>query len=267
MGVCAAALEPRRGIASRVANVSAAGVGTKLRLIACTWQKLRAGGDQAKLAGGVASSNSLSARGHRVFYARKPTFVMPSIVNRCQGSLLLMVCLACIPSVGVLAQARPRTPPAVPATATPRAPSAPLVGTISDQAGSVAPVSATGTRAIDRNSPTRIRTRPLGPALYIPLAVQDAPVYNRGGSTLSVAPVSSPVVIEPEFFPTAERPVWRLVAEERPVQGWRLVDVDDVICYASGGCRTVTTRVVARWIPTLRGYGFRDRLGRQWQVE
>lgn len=190
---------------------------------------------------------------------------MPSILNRCRRSLVLAVGLTCIPPMGVSAQARPRTPPAAPAT--PTLPPAPLVGTISEKAGRVAPASPAGIAPIDRNSSGRIRTRALGTAFYIPLSVQDAPVYNRGGSTLAIAPVSSPVVSQPEFFPTAAAPVWRLVAEDRPVQAWRLVDVDDVICYPSAGCRTVTTRVVARWIPTLRGYGFRDRLGRLWQVE
>lgn len=145
----------------------------------------------------------------------------------------------------------------------------PLVGTISPQAGQVAAPATTPSVSTSRNweGKRAIRTRPLGPGVYIPLLVRDAPVYQRGVSTLVVAPVSTPVVSEPAFYPTPAAPSWRIVPEDHPVQGWRLVDVDDVICYPTGHCRAVTTRVVARWIPMLRGYGFRDRVGRVWRVE
>ena len=120
---------------------------------------------------------------------------------------------------------------------------APVVGTISEQAGQVAgpptpptiamPVRGIGT-GISLSSGTgnsmRIgtgisngipRSRPQSLATGIPLLVYDAPAYHRGGSTRAIAQVSTPVVSEPQFFPTAAPPVWRIVVEERPVQAWR----------------------------------------------
>ncbi|MGV3709220.1 MAG: hypothetical protein ACO1Q7_10285 [Gemmatimonas sp.] len=109
--------------------------------------------------------------------------------------------------------------------------------------------------------------RPLGIGGYVPLSVIDAPVYQRGGSTLGVVTVSPPVVSEPAFYPTMQPPTWRVVPEERPVQAWRVVDVTDVVCNPQGGCSSVTTRMLARWAPAMRAYAFRDRVGRIWQVE
>lgn len=197
----------------------------------------------------------VAVRGASVYHLPMP---LTDFVRRIPVLLLAVVLAA--PAAAQTRTVRPKATPA-PGPAAP-----PLVGTISSGAGRVAgpppnPLTPNGIKT------RRIGTRPLGSAVYIPLGVADAPVYNRGGSTLSVETVSSPVVNEPAFYPTPQPPVWRLVKEEKPVQGWRLVDVDDVVCYPSGGCRTVTTRVVARWIPPLRGYGFRDRLGRLWQVE
>jgi hypothetical protein len=62
-------------------------------------------------------------------------------------------------------------------------------------------------------------------------------------------------------------PAWRIVPDEHPVQAWRTVDVDDVVCNAGGVCSTVTTRLLAKWVPALRAYAFVDRVGRMWRVE
>ncbi|MBC8087246.1 MAG: hypothetical protein H7Z40_08255 [Phycisphaerae bacterium] len=176
-----------------------------------------------------------------------------------------VVWLASLLGAGALgAQAQPRSKATPPSDPRP-----PLVGTLSAQAGQVAgtPTMPSRNSGITGGGPRSIRTRPLRTGGYVPLLVRDAPMYQRGGSTLAVGPVSTPVVSPPAYYPTAAAPVWRIVPEEHPVQGWRLVDVDDVICFPTGACRAVTTRVMARWIPTLRGYGFRDRVGRLWQVE
>lgn len=113
----------------------------------------------------------------------------------------------------------------------------------------------------------RFRSRPLGIGVYVPLGVADAPAYGRGGSTQAVATVSPDVVSVPAFYPTMEPPVWRVIAEERPVQAWRVIEVTDVVCDATGRCNPVTTRMLARWAPQLSAYAFRDRVGRVWRVE
>lgn len=111
------------------------------------------------------------------------------------------------------------------------------------------------------------KRRGLGVGGYVPLSVVDAPAYGRGSSTLVVQPLSPPQVTAPAFYPTAEPPRWRVVAEEHPVQAWRLVDVEDTVCDPAGACSRVRTRMQARWMPALGGYAFRDRVGRIWRVE
>lgn len=186
----------------------------------------------------------------------------------------LLAVLSLVSSADLTAQGRQQatrpapTPPPVstpPVTAPLRTP---LMGTLGpDAARALAGQSSSapdGDLRPDRRRLTRLGT--LGDA-YIPLLVQDAPMYNHGGTTLSVRTVSPEAATAPAFYPTMQKPVWRVVPEEHPVQAWRLVDVDDVVCDARGECFAVTTRMLARWAPALRSYAFRDRVGRIWLVQ
>ena len=147
-----------------------------------------------------------------------------------------------------------------------------LSGTLGPDAARVLsgnPVPRSGTGALGIAPPVLgpSRHRPLSVGQYVPIMVTDAPAYGRGSSTLMVQPLSPPQVTAPSFYPTTEPPTWTIVKEEHPVQAWRLVDVDDTICDASGSCTRVRTRMQARWMAALAGYAFRDRIGRVWRVE
>ena len=169
------------------------------------------------------------------------------------------------------ARERPAAPPP-PGTPITGQQQAPLIGTL-------APAAARASRGnADRPSTAvglGIPASALGPAqrhllgvgAYVPLAVIDAPAYGRGTSTRVIRPLSPPQVTAPAFYPTTAPPTWNVVKEAHPVQAWRLVDVEDTICDASGACAPVSTRLKARWMPALGGYAFRDRIGRIWRVE
>lgn len=189
-------------------------------------------------------------------------------------------CIALVMQSGTLAAqtagggrtAVPRVLPPPPSAAGTNSASPPIgtLGRAAARALSVQPSEPT--RGLTTGAPLNAVTvggygRPLGIGGYIPLSVIDAPVYQRGGSTLGVVTVSPPVVREPAFYPTMQPPTWRVVPEDRPVQAWRVVDVTDVVCSPQGACSSVTTRMLARWAPAMRAYAFRDRVGRIWQVE
>lgn len=181
--------------------------------------------------------------------------------------LCTAVCLLAGSSLHAQARAQPRLPGGSP-VAPPRPlrpPPAPLVGTLGPAAARALskPPASTGARNRPRSTSPGKRVLTL-PYAYI---VADAPAYGRGSSTRAVQPVSPAVVSPPDFYPSAQAPVWRVVPEEHPVQAWRLVDVNDVVCNARGACTVVTTRLHARWAPALRAYAFRDRVGRIWTVE
>ncbi len=223
-------------------------------------------GDLAKLSGAMVSSNMTTQ----------------SVFSRGRAFLSLVAILGIIPGAATGAQtggarvALPR-PGGTDggnrgaAGSTQGAKTLPLAGTLSAEAarglGGPPANLPTGIPARRGESVTNRRSRALGVDLYLPLAVMDAPAYGRGSSTMAIELQPSDVVREFTFYPTTQPPTWRVVPEEHPVQGWRAVDVSDVVCDQSGSCFPVTTRLLARWAPSLRAYAFRDRIGRIWRVE
>ncbi|MEO7363586.1 MAG: hypothetical protein ABI120_24860 [Gemmatimonadaceae bacterium] len=190
----------------------------------------------------------------------------------CATTLLLLTTLPAIAqttstTVPRSARARPAAPSINPAIK-----NAPLTGTVGPEAARALSGNpdrpsthlGQGLPASRLGSSTHV---PLGIGGYVPLAVIDAPAYGRGSSTLVMAPLSPERVSAPSFYPTTEPPTWTVVPEAHPVQAWRLVDVEDTICNPIGACTRVRTRVQARWMPSLGGYAFRDRIGRIWRVE
>ncbi len=97
------------------------------------------------------------------------------------------------------------------------------------------------------------------------LGVTDAPilrggiVYGPHGETRSV-PVRT-------WFPTSDRPRWRVDFSLTPVQAWRDLIVTDVVCDGYGACMERDQRVRAPWVPVCRCYLFTDALGRRWEIE
>ena len=155
-------------------------------------------------------------------------------------------------------------------TQSPPAAQPPLIGTLNSGLasalgpGSTNKLGSASAVSSANGSPSVLR---LGGSVLVPLRVIDAPAYTRGGSTRAMQPVSPTVVSEPSFYPTMQPPKWRLVAEEHPVQAWRVIEVEDVVCSTAGVCSSVLTRMIARWAPMLGAYAFVDRVGRIWRVE
>lgn len=199
------------------------------------------------------------------------------MTTRCtRGQVVTHTALALLLAGGATAQSAPPRV-AVPRTGHPTPPPAPRpaasvrpIGTLNAEGflqPNRPPVQGTGLSRGPVNALSPGRHRPLSVGDYIPLLVIDAPAYGRGTSTRVMVPLSPLEATPPAFYPTLQPPTWRIVPEDHPVQAWRLVVVDDVVCNPAGYCAPVTTRLQARWVPSLRGYAFRDRLGRIWRVE
>lgn len=69
------------------------------------------------------------------------------------------------------------------------------------------------------------------------------------------------------WFPTADRPRWRVDSTLAPVQAWRDLIVSDTVCDGAGTCINREQRMRAPWVPVCRCYLFTDALGRRWEVE
>lgn len=93
--------------------------------------------------------------------------------------------------------------------------------------------------------------------------VIDAPL-QRGG--VVVYGNSAPAPRAPAWYPTGDKPRWRVDSSLVPVQAWRDLIVNDVVCDGYGTCMEREQRVRAPWIAACRCYLFTDALGRRWEV-
>ena len=115
---------------------------------------------------------------------------------------------------------------------------------------------------------------------YYPIAVADAPYLRSGaiirttpgiaGSANSVNSNNQPYVAgyaTGRWFPTVDRPTWKTDTTVVPVQAWRDLIVNDVICDRSGVCVEREQKVRAPWVAVCRCYMFADAIGRRWEVQ
>lgn len=159
---------------------------------------------------------------------------------------------------------------AAPASAEAQRP--PLTGTVNPRAVAPpvqqpAPIGGIRTTPIGTPAPFgRDHRRPYYqyPGGFIPLRVIDAPLL-RGGAVVVYG--DSREFGGDRWFPSADRPAWRVDSLAPKVDAWRDIFVGDVICTATGVCLERVTRMRARWSPYCNCYRFADALGRVWRVE
>jgi hypothetical protein len=170
------------------------------------------------------------------------------------------------------------------------APRPPLAGTVAPgaigrPAPTPTPIGGLRTRPLSSASDApdydaRSSTRPVRPVRpyrgsrvgVYPLAVADAPLI-RGGAVVLYPDrdVVRETVQESAagrlWYPTVDRPRWRIDSSLAPVQAWRDVIVADVVCDGNGVCLERESRVRAPWVAACRCYQFADALGRRYIVE
>lgn len=93
--------------------------------------------------------------------------------------------------------------------------------------------------------------------------VVDAPL-PRGSAVYEGITTASPRARA--WYPTGDTPRWRVDSTLVPVQAWRDLIVNDVVCDGAGTCMEREQRVRAPWVATCRCYLFTDALGRRWEV-
>ena len=150
--------------------------------------------------------------------------------------------------------------------------SPPLIGTVAP--GAIGP-------AVQQPPPIGgLRTTPLNagmiePRKGVPLYrhypfVRDAALLRGGGVELSGDANARSTQYERDlatWYPTADRPRWRVDSLAERVDAWRDLLVNDVVCNGTGACLERITRLRARWSAFCSCYLFADALQRIWRVE
>lgn len=165
------------------------------------------------------------------------------------------------------------------------APRPPLAGTVAPgavgrPAPTPTPIGGLRTRPLSSENDARSSTRPVRPVrpyrgnrvgMY-PLRVADAPILRGGAVVLFGQGDEERGTVRESaagrlWYPTVERPRWRIDSALAPVQAWRDVIVADVVCDGNGVCLERESRIRAPWVAACRCYQFADALGRRYIVE
>lgn len=161
------------------------------------------------------------------------------------------------------------------------APRPPLAGTVAPgavgrPAPTATPIGGLRTRPLSSENDARSSTRPVRPVRpyrgsrvgVYPLRVADAPLARGGAVVLyeerGTVQESSAGRL---WYPTVDRPRWRVDSTLAPVQAWRDIIVADVVCDGNGVCLERESRIRAPWVAACRCYQFADALGRRYIVE
>ncbi len=68
------------------------------------------------------------------------------------------------------------------------------------------------------------------------------------------------------WYPTMDKPSWRVDSTLAPVQAWRDLIVRDAVCDSDGNCREREQKTRAPWVATCRCYVLTDAVGRRWEI-